>query len=83
MEYYSVTILILSYMVIKDNNFVIYFLLSQFGVYSTRFRQGSAGFPKCDIRRQGHEIRNISIIGNENKVRIIYSPGFTLEPQEK
>ena len=61
----------------------LYLLLSEFGVYSTKFRPGPAGFPKCNIISKNHEIRNITVIGGEEKIKAIYSPGFTLEPQEK
>ena len=61
---------------------LLYYLLSEFGVYYTRFRQGPSGFPVCKIRPNKHKIRNITVIGGEEKIKAIYSPGFTLEPQE-
>ena len=55
---------------------------SQFGSFRTRrVRSGAntAGFPTCRIIRRNQEVSNIDVIGEENQVMIIYSPGFTVD----
>ncbi len=60
---------------------------SQYGIYTTRIENGPGPTPGppvcvCDIRRRNHQIKDVDIIGGDSRVKLIYSPGIELEPQE-
>ena len=57
------------------------FFCSEYGIYNTKFRDGTSGLPVCDILRNKHVIRKITALGDSNRVFILYSPGITLDPR--
>lgn len=57
---------------------------SEYSIYQTGYRRGSAGLPICILEvppDSFHPIQPISSIGRDGEVKFLYSPGFlAMEP---
>lgn len=55
-------------------------ICSQFGIYSTRLRDSPLS---CQIRRRNYQIRSITNLSEDPRVKYIFTPGIELEPSVK
>lgn len=59
------------------------FVCSEYGVYESRTTTTGAGPVRCDILRRRHRISTIDILGNDERVKFVFSPGIRLNPPQK
>ncbi len=67
---------IINFAALLTKRYTITVSSSEYGIYSTKILDG----PICSIRRKNHQVRSIQNLGDDPRVKFLFSPGIEIEP---